>query len=224
MKIKTFEQTLSGNKSRELELKTFEPPKPRPRNSGIVYNAKNRDVYVVRLGELLFENELRQKKLTSNQIREQLIGEHKHIPALKRRLMSAKYTIGQFRNKYNQGKLYSSQPPVHLLSFAYEESGYIVVSGRRANTFAMFEDCYHHCVRMKVADPRFVPHELIVEIRNRQNDQDYEWLEWVVPTDDEIKKLQTKLRVKEIYNSVKFYPGFTREDTPKDFEPTILGV
>jgi hypothetical protein len=77
---------------------------------------------------------------------------------------------------------------------------------------------------MKVADPRFVPYDLIVEIRNRQNDNIYEWLEWVVPTDDDIKKLQTKLRVKELYNSVKFYAGFKREDTPTNFEPTLLGV
>jgi hypothetical protein len=126
---------------------------------------------------------------------------------------------------YNRGVLYSSQPPTWLLSFYYTKFGYIELGGaRKKGVLAYFEDCYYYCVKLKVADPRFVPYDYIVEIRNRQNDGIREWLEWIVPTDEEIKNLARRLNVKEVYNSVSFYPGYTREETPIDFEPTDMGA
>lgn len=224
MKIRTFEQTHEGPRSKETNIVKDITPKQIRRSTGREYKAVERSTYKKRLAEIFYQNELAENKKTTDEIRDQLIREYRHMQRLRIRLMNHKYTIGGFRNMYNRGTLYSAQPPTFLLSWFYNRLGYIELGGaKKKGSHAFFEDCYHHCLKLKVADPRFVPHEYIVEIRNRQNDGIAEWLEWVVPTDEEIQAVTKKLRVEEIYNSVPFYPDFSREATPIDFIPTDMG-
>lgn len=230
MKIKTFETTLSNPvpKFHETEIKTFDPPPPPSRNSGRAYKAKNREVYRHYFGELFENNEFlayQRKALTNEQIQRTFLMKYKRNRTIRYRFETYRFTVGMFRNQYNKQLLYASQPAPYLLSFQYDETGYIVVGGNQANTYMSFEDCYQRCVELKVADPRFVPPELIVEIRNRQtelltlpsNEQPNDginWLEWIAPNEDLIKRLCTKLKLKELYNSVRFPRGWTREETP----------
>ena len=80
-----------------------------------------------------------------------------------------------------------------------------------------FQDCYQRCLNLQIADPRFVPEEYIVALRDKQNQG--EWLDWTVPTQTTIQRLCTRFQLDDLYNSMKFPMGWTREETPNDFEP-----
>lgn len=155
---------------------------------------------------------------TNEVIQREFLLKYKRNSSLRYQFKTYRATVGMFRKRFNKGILYSAQPPPYLMSFSYDESGYITVGGNRANQYMMFYDCYARCINYRIADPRFVEYDLIVEIRNRQNEGVEEWLDWIVPNDDMIKRLCTKLGVNDLYNSVKFLMGWTREETPKDYE------
>jgi hypothetical protein len=228
MKIRTFEQSMSGEeKFTEKELIPFVVPMAKPRNSGRKYTVKNRDVWSRDFLQLFTDNEFlayQGKARTDDQIKKELLLRHKHNRMLIRRMKTFKITVGMFRIKYNKGILRSSQEPTFLMSFRYDENGYIILGGNHGIYrlhYMHFMDCYARCVAFQIADPRFIPYEYIVEIRNRQSQGIREWLDWVVPTDIQIKELSTKCKVKEIYNSVDFYQGYTREETTHDHIPVF---
>jgi hypothetical protein len=222
MIIKTFEQSLKGSiTSKEIKLTTFVVPKPIPRNSKREYQSRNRETYAKWLYKVFYDNEVfayQKKAKTNDQIQTRLLEENKHNSLLRKRFKQYKYTIGTFRRRYNQGVLYSAQPATFILSLQYDEHNYVVVGGNSPRTYMTFEDCYDRCMEFKVADPRFVPYEYIVAVRNKQIQNQEEWLKWVVPTDDDIKKFCTECKIKEIYNSVNFLSGWKREDTPTDYD------
>jgi len=219
MKIVSFKQDKGQEaKVKEQSVDTeLVVPKANSRNSGRPYNAVNRETTVHYLYKLFYENELANPPRTNDDLKADLLLTYKHRQAIKRRFKSYQYTINMFRNQYNLGTLWQSQPATFLMSFQYDECGYVVIGGNRIHEYMYFEDCYQRCDNYKMADPRFIPYELIVEIRNRQQQGDPDWLQWMVPTDADIKTLKTNLKVKEVYNSVNFRDGWTREATPKDF-------
>ncbi len=221
--ITSFEKTLDGKLSvTTKDIVSFELPEPVKRNSGREYKKDQRELYTRTIYKLLYENELKAyigKPLTKDEILERIIKEHKRNSNLRNKIRRHGLTIGMWRKQYNEGKLFASQPTVYLLSFEYDKLGRIVIGGRHPYSYRYFMDCYNKCLIHKVADPRFIPYEDIVEIRKKQVQLDPEWLQWVVPDDFTLKQLRTDTGVDELYNSVKFPPGFTREETPTNFTP-----
>lgn len=221
MKIQTFEETLGGKfRTTDFENKKIIVPKPIQRNTGIKYEAEARVTYCHWLFEVFQNNEYlayKNEAWTNDIIKRRLLLQFaKKLPSLRNRFRTYKYTIGIFRNYYNDNKLYSAQPPTLLVSFPYNDLGYIQGFGKDHYRILSFEECYRHCINLKIADPRFVQYEHIVEIRNRQVQGEKEWLAWIVPTDKQIKEVAVKAGIKEVYNSVRFPQGWTREDTPID--------
>lgn len=223
MKIKTFETTLIGRpKVSEIEIKEFELPRPNSRNSGRKYESTNRRAFGPYWQKVFEQNEIaayERKAKTNDQLRREFLAANPSDQALRFRFKISKQTIGMYRKEYNQQKLYQAQPIPFIMSYQYDESGYIVVGGRFPSTYMFFQDCYARCVHYKIADPRFVPPEYLVEIRNRQIQGDKEWLQWIVPNEKEIAHLKRFLGIKELYNSVNFAMGWTREETPIDYDP-----
>lgn len=236
MKIKTFETILNDPKSKakvqELNINQFSPPPIQvSRNSGRTYES-DRPMYRRFIWELLEQNEFlayQKKAKTNTELQREFLLKFPRNQKLRYRFKTYKATIGMFRKRYNNQQLFASQPPPYLLSFQYDELGFIVVGGIYQHIYMTFDDCYRRCLEFKVADPRFVPPEYIVEIRNRQIEQSMEgpptdskqlnWLDWIVPDEDTIKRLCTKLKLKQgLYNSVRFPKGCTREETPIDDE------
>jgi len=222
MRIKTFETSLTGkSKVSEIEEIPFTIPKARQRNSGRKYESLNRIAFGKHWHRVLEENErlaYDRKAKDNAQLQREFLQAYPSDMALRYRFKTYKLTVGMYRKKYNQQVLFQSQPPVFLVSFQYDMSSTIVVGGIYPSTYMSFQDCYQRCVNLKIADPRFVPHDYIVKIRDRQNDGDEEWLEWIVPDEKELRTLRRYLQVDELYNSVHFPQGWTREETPIDYE------
>jgi hypothetical protein len=220
-RITTFEKSLEGKVTANTKnITTFEIPPAVKRNSGRPYKSTERDMYTRTLFRIFEQNEYLAyyaKPLTKKQIQERLLKEHKTNRLLKKKMDRYLLTVGMWRQRYNDGKLFSSQPLPYLISFEYDMYGRIVVGGRSPHSYRYFMDCYNKCIIHKIADPRFIPYDTIVEMRNRQLQLIPEWLEWIVPDEVTLKMLRRETGVKELYNSVKFPPGFTREETPSNF-------
>lgn len=216
-----------GRKATETvtKLEVLEIPKPEKRNSGRDLELKAGSWKRI-LYNLFYNNEIAkfEDKLTGIQIKRLLINKlTDRAKIVDKHFKSYKYSISLERNKYNQGNLYSAQPPTFLMSLPYGEDFYPIIGGHNHHFYTKyiyFEEVVERCKKFKIADPRFFEYEIIVEIRNRQIQGDKEWLKWVVPNDKQIKDLELRLPIDQpIYNSVKFAPGFTHADTPADFEP-----
>lgn len=202
-------------------------PKIPPRKVGRTYQTEGQLVSRW-VHDKLEANELlayQKKALTNIELQRELLSRFPSNMSLRYRFKSYKATIGTYRKRFNEMKLYSAQPEPFLASFQYDEVGYIVMGGIYQTTYLMFEECYQRCVDLKIADPRFVPPEYITELRNRKIEQlttkkytGTNWLEWIVPDEDTIKGLKIRLKLKELYNSVRFPKGCTREETPEGFE------
>lgn len=222
-KITTFEKNLEGKVNvTTKDIKTFDIPEPVKRNSGREYKSTERDMYTRTLYKLFYENEIKayyEKPLTKQQLQQKLLDQHKRNRVIRKKLTKYLVTIGMWRKMYNEGVLYASQPQVYLISFEYDMHGYIVIGGRSPYSYRYFMDCYNKCLIHKIADPRFIPYEDIVLIRNKQVQLDPDWLDWIVPDEVTLQRLRTETGVDELYNSVKFRKGFTREETPINFEP-----
>jgi hypothetical protein len=222
-KITTFEKTLEGKVTVSTkDILTFDIPEPVKRNSGREYKSTERDMYTRTLYNLFYENEIKayyEKPLTKKQIQQKLLDKHKRNRTIRKKLTNYLTTVGMWRKMYNEGKLYSSQPQVYLISFEYDMHGYIVIGGRHPYAYRYFMDCYNKCLIHKIADPRFIPYEDIVAIRNKQIQLDPDWLDWIVPDEVTLQRLRTETGVDELYNSVKFRKGFTREETPVNYVP-----
>jgi hypothetical protein len=226
-RITTFEKnvTTGAIKLNTREITTYTTPQVPSRNSGRTYGANKAkgDLYTRTLHKLFEDNEIRAyhaKPYTKQQLLDSLLAEHKTNKYLARQFARYAYTIGIFRKKYNLQTLYTSQPPVYLISFEYDSNGYIVVGGRYSGDYRYFEDCYNKCISLKIADPRFIPPDYIENIRNFQLQGHQDWLEWIVPNEENLKRLQTETKQKDgLYNTVKFRPGWRKEDTPLDFRP-----
>lgn len=223
-RITTFEKNVQTGaiKLNVKEIQTFTTPKAPSRNTGRQYKSKY-PMYTRTLHKLFQDNEIRayhEKPYTKQQLLDSLLKEHYSNSYLKRQFARHAYTIGIFRKKYNTGVLFSSQPPVYLISFEYDSNGYIVVGGKYSNDYRYFEDCYNKCISLKIADPRFIPPEYIENIRNFQLQGHQDWLEWIVPNEEILKQLQYETKQKDgLYNTVKFRSGWRKEDTPIDFQP-----
>ena len=230
MEIKSFEQ-----KGSHVSQKVTKPAPPikvevvaERRNSGKAYSPdNNHNMWHKDLVRYLFENEFRhfREKWTNEVIRDKLIDLHRHNRTLKKNFRNHRYSLSTFRNWYNQSKLTASQPRLILISLVYDENGYPIVgpfNNRFMKDYIYFIEVYTRCCELKIADPRFVPYEYIVEIRNRQVQNEPEWMQWWTPTDKEIKTVADKLNISKpslVYNSVKFPNGFGMEETPVDFVP-----
>lgn len=223
-RITTFEKNVSTGaiKLNVKEIKTYTTPSVPSRNTGREYKSKY-PMYTRTLHKLFQDNEIRAyhtKPYTKQQLLDSLLEEHKSNSYLKRQFARYAYTIGIFRKKYNTGTLFSSQPPVYLISFEYDSNGYVVVGGKFSGDYRYFEDCYNKCISLKIADPRFIPPEYIENIRNFQLQGHQDWLEWIVPNEEILKQLQTETKQRDgLYNTVKFRKGWRKADTPLDFQP-----
>lgn len=222
-KITTFEKSLDGKVTASVkDITTFDIPTPVKRNSGRIYKSTERDLHTRTLYRLFYENEIKAyyaKPLTKEQLQERLLSLHPRNRTIRNRLRKYQVTMGMWRKQYNEGILYTSQPQIYFLSFEYDKNGYIVIGGRSPYSYRYFMDCYNKCLIHKVADPRFIPYEDIVAIRNKQIQLDPDWLKWIVPDEVTLQRLRTETGVDELYNSVKFPRGFTREETPTNWTP-----
>lgn len=179
------------------------------------------------LYDIFFRNEIAhfEEKITRRQIIDELLHKYKHLKQLRRNLtVTHRYSISVERRRYNDNSLYASQPPTFLTSIEYNWEHYPIVGGfmnQFYKDYLYWEEAYHRILEHQVADPRFVEYEAIVEIRNRQIRGEDAWLKWIVPTDKDLQTIsrQLELDIPNIFNSVIFAPGFTREETPKDFIP-----
>jgi hypothetical protein len=228
MEILSFDQTGSTISNEVVKPKALAmPPKAESRNSKRRYNPNAKDLYWRRhLAEIYFRNEFlpRKEKLDKKAILDNLLKKFPKNEKLKRNFQLYRYTISTFRKWYNESRLVSSQPKNILVSIDYDKNGYPLVGAfynKYVNEYIYFEEVRERCVDLKIADPRFIPYEFIVEIRNKQNDGDPEWLTWYAPTDKELKQYEPllKLPVSRFFNSVEFPEGFRHEDTPVNFVP-----
>lgn len=228
MQITSYEITKGGREQTSIiQSTTFQVPTKimKRRNSGKARAAK--DSWVINLIPVFKENELapQKHKKTDTEIKAWILSKYYNVKTIIKNFKLYRYTVGTFRTKYNTSQLTQHQETPILISLAYDDEGYPLVGayrGRYWPYYIHFEECYHRCAMLKIADPRFVEYEKIVEIRNRLVQQDPDWIDWIVPTDDQLKKIATSLgvrKVENIYNSVKFLNPYTREATPKDFVP-----
>jgi len=221
MKITTFEVSLNSGKvtQKQTNITKYEPPVINKPKTGRVYNAKDRDTYGAFLEVMFYNNEIaaysEDGAKTQEELRDIFLEQYKHNYELKRRFKRYKESIGNLRNKYNSRKLFTLQEPVYLLSFQYNSFGVIVVNGNQYYKFLSFQEAYRRCVDFKVADPRFIPPELLSKLRDRVNSADPDWLDWSVPPLKWIDQFERLIGM-EAYNSVHFPPGWTREETPID--------
>lgn len=222
MKITSFEISLNSGKvtQQQTNITKYEPPVINKPSTGRTYIAKERDVYGHFLEEMFYNNELaaytdEDGAKTQEELKEIFLEAYKHNYELRRRFKRYKETIGNLRYRYNKRKLYTQQKPVYLISLQYNSFGVIVVDGRQYYKFLSFQEAYRRCIDFKVADPRFVPPELLSKLRDRVNSADPEWQDWSVPPIRWIEQFERLIGM-EAYNSVHFPVGWTREDTPID--------
>jgi hypothetical protein len=224
MKIRTLELKLNEPyaipKTSITEFREFQKPKAIPRNTGRTYETRRRTTYAPYVSDLLDRNEFlayEKKALTNEELQRDILKKFARNTSLRYKFKRYAVTLGMFRKKYNEQKLYAAQPTPYLVSFAYDKFNRIIVGGND-RSYMTFQECYQRCLDFKIADPRFVPPELIVEIRNRQNEGIEEWLHWIVPDDKTLDNIRVLIKRDEIYNSVRFSIGWTREDTPHDYD------
>lgn len=217
MKITTFTIALNQPpKEEKINVTKYQPPQQNKKRKA--YNAKERVVYGPYLERVFYNNELAAyegKAKTADEIKFEFLTAFKHHYTIKKRFKSFKESIGNLQTKYNRRDLYTNQNLVYLLSFRYDRFGYITVNGRLCFTLLTFQEAYRRCLDFKVADPRFVPPELIDKLRERKNSADPNWADWTVPPIKWIESFEKKIGM-PAYNSVKFRIGYTREDTPVD--------
>ena len=228
MQITSYEVTKGGKEQTSIiQSSTFQVPTKimKRRNSGKTRVA--RDSWLSNLIPIFQQNETlpKKEKKTDTEIKAWVLSRYYNVKTILRNFKLYRYTIGTFRTQYNESRLTQGQETPLLISLSYDDEGYPLVGayrGRSWKYYIHFEECYHRCAMLKIADPRFVEYEKIVEIRNRLVQQDPEWQDWIVPTDDQLKKIAASLRVRKIeniYNSIKFMHEYSREATPKDFIP-----
>jgi len=221
IKITTLEVSLNSAMPHEeshTNISKYKPPvldKPKGRK----YEAKDRITYGPFLEQMFFDNELEYyltQPLSIKELKFKFLSAHKTNYTLKNKFKRYKYTIGMFRSKYNRRELYSTQDPVYLLSFDYNEAGYIVVDGRQYYRSLTFKQAYERCLEFKVADPRFIPHDKIVLLRDRKNSGDPQWADWSVPPDSFLDQLHRTVHRDSMYDTIEFPKFCTREETMQD--------
>lgn len=205
----------------EKEIRAFQPPPLREKPNFASTKPYTRISHTA--FKVFYENEFAAYKgeaLIRSQIQEYLQKKHPS-PGIKTKFSNYKLTVGMLRRRYNNFNLYVCQPHIALLSFEYDELGYIVAGGYKPHEYMSFDDCRKFCIKQKVADPRFMTHEEIIEIRNQQLQGNPDWLSWVVPGEEELKTFRSKANVTTIFNSVKFREGFGYQETldEKDTSP-----
>lgn len=219
MKISSFEISLTKGITQhtDIEVTKYEPP-PANKPKGRKYTPVDRVTYGPFLEELFYNNEIaaydREAK-TNTELKTIFLIDQKNNYILKNRFKRYKETIGNLRSKYNRRMLYSQQEPVYLISNPYDTFGYIVLNGKQYYTHISFQEVYRQCLDLKIADPRFIPPDLIEKLRDRKNSEDPQWQDWSVPPAKWIKSFERTIGM-EAYNSVRFPQGYTREETPKD--------
>jgi hypothetical protein len=228
MQITNYEVTKGGKEQTSIiQSNTFQVPTKvmKRRNTGRVRTSAI--IWVSDLIPIFQANEFaRQKdKKTDTEIKSLILKKYSHVKTIINNFKLYRYTIGTFRNRYNETKLTQAQETPLLISLSYDTDGYPLVGAYRGQSwkyYIHFEECYHRCAMLKIADPRFVEYEKIVEIRNRLVQQDPDWVDWIAPTYDQLKKIAATFgfrNIEQIYNSVKFLHAYSREATPKDFIP-----
>jgi hypothetical protein len=228
MKIEIFEHELGKAPIKATYIdEHITLARTQKRNTGIEVVKNTHLMWRRGMAALFHANEIADfhSKKTRNQLIEDIIKRYPHIKTLKRHFkITHKYSISAERRKYNFGSIYSSQPPTFLLSLEYNWEHYPIVGGYENQfykDYIYWEEVYTRACEYAVADPRFLEYEAIVEIRNRQIRGEEQWLKWVVPSDKDLQDISRELQldIPDIFNSVTFAPGFTREETPKDFIP-----
>ena len=192
---------------------------PTEERKGRKYEGKDRITYGPYLEQMFFDNELEYyltQARTTRELKYRFLLDHKGNYQLKSRFKSYKYTIGTFRGKYNRRELYSDQQPVYMLSFDYNDFGYIVIDGRQYYKHLTFKQAYERCLEYKIADPRFILPDKIVMLRDRKNSADISWSDWSVPPESFIKQFQSKVGLDALYDTIKFPNFCTREETMND--------
>lgn len=228
MKIESFEQEQGKAPNRTVHIdEHITLARTQKRNSGIEVVKNTHLLWRRGMAHLFEQNELASfhDKKTRNQLIDAIVAQYSHIKPLKRHFkVTHKYSISLERRKYNFGSIYSSQPPTFLMSLEYNWEHYPIVGGwnnQFYKDYIYWEEAYTRVCEFAIADPRFLEYEAIVEIRNRQIRGEEQWLKWVVPSDKDLQEISRKLQldIPNIFNSIIFAPGFTREETPKDFIP-----
>lgn len=211
--IKSVNIDLSANKIESVtnEINNYKPPEITQHLVGRKYNYKERVVYGDYLVDMFFKNEICEEPKTDQKMKFEFLSKYRSW-SLKKHFKSGMLTIGLFRTRYNKNKLFAAQEPVYLLSFCYNDDGRIVYNGAQYYQYLSFRECYQRCIEFKIADPRFITYEEIVQIRNRINSEDKEWSGWRVPTDTILTELSAKIG-RELYDSVSFLPHLTRAKT-----------
>ena len=226
MKIESFEQESGKAPKRTVHIdQHITLARTQKRNSGLEVVKNVHLLWRRGLAHLFAQNELAPfaEKKTRNELIDELIKKYSHLKILRRHFkVTHKYSISTERRKYNFGSIYSSQPPTFLMSIEYNWEHYPIVGGwnnQFYKDYLYWEEAYTRVCEFAIADPRFLEYEAIVEIRNRQIRGEEEWLKWVVPSDKDLQEISRHLQldIPNIFNSVIFAPGFTREETPKDF-------
>lgn len=227
MQITTHEVLKGGREQSSIIQSTqFVVPDKilKPRNSG---RKREKGSWVRTLIPIFQKNETARQddKMTDTHIKAWILEKYGGIRTVYKNVKNYNYTVGLFRGWYNKSELTTNQPTPILISLSYDTDGYPIVGayrGRSWKHYLYFEEAYHKCAMLKIADPRFVEYEKIVEIRNRLVQKDPDWEDWYVPTEDQLKDIARSLgvrKIENIYNSISFPPGYTREETPHDFVP-----
>lgn len=218
MKIRSFEISLEKGiqKTSQTNIsKVTAKEEPRKKRK---YTPKSRIIYGPYLEKMFYNNELARYTKTQRDdktLRYDFLYDYRRNYDLKRRFAQYKETIGTFRTKYNKRELHSEQKPVFLLSLCYSDIGNPCPSMKEWYKNLSFEEAYRKCLDYKIGDPRFIPPELLERLRERKLNEDPDWIDWQVPTEDWLTKFEQKIGM-EPYNSVHFPPGWKREDTPID--------
>lgn len=220
MKITTFTVSLTGGTpvtKTEQNITKYKPPQEK-KTVKRKYVPKDRMTYGPYLEKMFYDNEIAaysKKAETYQELKFRFLQDHKSNYIIRKRFNQFKESMGNLQTKYNRRKLHYAQAPVYLLSFMYDKFGYILVNGIHYYTYLTFQEAYRRCLDFKVADPRFVPPELIERLRERQNSEDPQWVDWTVPPISWIESFEKKIGM-SAYDSVQFRIGYTRLETPLD--------
>jgi len=102
-------------------------------------------------------------------------------------ITSGKHSIGLYRNKYREGRLFKGQLKPIMLSFRYSGNKLVCID-RQNRKFYNHNECRELSLKYKIADPRFFTKEEIAEIKQHAM-QSGEILSWGIPSKSQWSEL-----------------------------------
>jgi hypothetical protein len=125
-------------------------------------------------------------------------------------ITSGKITIGMYRIRCRNAKLYDYQPKPFLMPFRYCRQGYPCKDKTKAVIPLSVDECRELCMQYKVADPRFFNPQEIADIKAyAEKNNERQW--WGIPSKTQWKELNEAVPG-GIYGRYRIYNETYSED------------